>query len=68
MGADVWAALVKGYLSFAQTRAGNMAETSAAESVSLVGSLIPGVVDGRAKDYGSNINRHNSAWVTWAVV
>ena len=51
MADDVWAALVKGYLSFAQTRAGDMAETSAADSVSLVGSLIPGAIEGKPKEY-----------------
>jgi hypothetical protein len=51
MADDVWAALVKGYLGFVQTRAGAMAESSAADSVSLVGSLIPGATDGKPKEY-----------------
>ena len=42
MADDVWAALAKRYLAFVQTRAGDMADSSAADSVSLVGSLIPG--------------------------
>jgi hypothetical protein len=51
MADDVWSALVKGYLGFAHTRAGDMAETSAADSVSLVGSLIPGASEGKPKEH-----------------
>ncbi|MGI9065366.1 MAG: hypothetical protein ACR2HX_03050 [Pyrinomonadaceae bacterium] len=50
MADDVWSALIKGYLAFIHTRAGDMAETSAADSVSLVGSLIPGASEGKPKE------------------
>lgn len=59
--ADVWTALVNGYLSFAHTRVGSMAETSAADSVSLVESLIAGAQAGKPKEYLKKLKKDFAA-------
>jgi len=61
MADDVWTALMKGYLSFAQTRAGDMAESSGADSVSLVESLIPGATEGKPKEHLKKLKQDFSA-------
>lgn len=61
MADDVWTALMKGYLSFAQTRAGNMAESSGVDSISLVESLIPGLSDGKPKECLKKLKQDFSA-------
>jgi hypothetical protein len=61
MADDVWTALMKGYLSFAHTRAGDMAETSAADSVSLVESLVPGATEGKPKELLKKLKQDFSA-------
>jgi hypothetical protein len=61
MADDVWTALMKGYLSFAHTRAGDMAESSAADSGSLVESLIPGATEGKPKEHLKKLKQDFSA-------